>query len=152
MNAKPPNDFVLRDATAEDFPAIRQLIHEVGINPMGLDWRRFVVAVDADKRLLGCGQLKPHGEDVLELASIAVISERRQQGIARAIIEQLLSRASRPLYLICRSPLGPFYERWGFRTLDLPEMPAYFRRLARLARAFAPLMGEGGGMLVMELK
>ncbi len=145
-------DFSLRPATESDFPAIRRLIHEVGINPMSLDWHRFVIAVDGDDRMLGCGQLKPHGKDLIELASIAVESNYRDRGIARAIIEHLLERAPRPVYLICRSSLGPFYERWGFRSLALQEMPAYFRRLARLARVFAPLAGEGGGMLVMELK
>ncbi len=144
--------FTLRAARADDFPAIRQLIHESNINPMGLDWRRFLIAVDGNDRLIGCGQLKPHGRDVVELASIAVAPAYRKQGIARAIIEQLLVGAPRPLYLIFRSPLGPFYERWGFRSLELHEMPAYFRRLARLARAFAPMMGEDHGMLVMELK
>ncbi len=144
-------EFSLRAAREADFPAIRQLIHEVGINPMSLDWRRFLIAVDANDKLLGCGQLKPHGH-LIELASIAVEEEYRNRGIARAIIEELLARGPRPLYLICRSPLGPFYERWGFRSLDLDEMPAYFRRLARLARLFSPLVGESGGMLVMELK
>ncbi len=145
-------DFSLRAATADDFPGIRRLIHEVGINPMSLDWRRFVIAVDGNDRMLGCGQLKPHGKDIIELASIAVQSDHRNQGIGRAIIEHLLARAPRPVYLICRAPLGAFYERWGFHSLALQEMPAYFHRLARLARVFAPLAGEGGGMLVMELK
>jgi N-acetylglutamate synthase-like GNAT family acetyltransferase len=144
--------FALRAAAAGDFPAIRQLIRQVGINPMSLDWRRFVIAVDANDRLLGCGQLKPHGPQVVELASIAVVPEHRHEGIARAIIEHLLARAPRPLYLMCRSELGPFYERWAFRSLDLPDMPPYFRRMARLARAFAPLAGERGGVLIMELK
>ncbi len=145
-------EFTLRAATQEDSPSIRRLIHEVGINPMSLDWRRFLIAVDSTGSLLGCGQLKPHGKDLVELASIAVVPDQRHRGIARAIIEELLSRAPRPLYLICRSALGPFYERWGFRALSLDQMPPYFRRLARLARAFAPLAGEGGGMLVMELQ
>lgn len=143
--------FSLRDATEQDFPAIRRLIHQVGINPMSLDWRRFVVAVDESDRLLGCGQLKPHGKEVVELASLAVQPDRRGEGIARAIIERLVGRAPRPLYLICRGELGQFYEKWGFRSLELSEMPPYFRRLARLAGLFAPLAGEGGRMLVMEL-
>ena len=144
-------DWTLRRATENDFPAIRQLIHQVGINPVSLDWRRFVVAVDGSGRLLGCGQLKPHGKEIVELASLAVQPDRRNQGIARAIIEELLRRAPRPLYLICRSELGPFYQKWGFRGLELHEMPTYFRRLARVAGFFAPLAGEGGGLLVMEL-
>jgi hypothetical protein len=37
--------FSLRPATVEDDPAIRGLVHIGRINPTGLDWRRFIVAV-----------------------------------------------------------------------------------------------------------
>jgi N-acetylglutamate synthase-like GNAT family acetyltransferase len=145
-------DFRLRAATQEDFPAIRRLIKIADINPSGLDWRRFVIAVNADDELLGCGQLKPHGSQVIELASIAVQPEQRGRGIARAIIEHLIAAGPRPLYLMCRSELGKFYEKWGFRALGLEEMPAYFRRLLRIFGIAAPLIGETGGVLIMELK
>ncbi len=143
--------FSLRAATAEDFPVIRDLIHRVRINPMGLDWRHFVVAVDGSGRLLGCGQLKPHGRDIAELASIAVEPEDRHHGVARAIIEHLIARAPRPLYLTCRSNLGQFYEKWGFRSIDVDEMPPYFRRLSRLASFIFALSVRDGGLLVMKL-
>jgi N-acetylglutamate synthase-like GNAT family acetyltransferase len=146
------SDFMLRDATEDDFPAIRRLIHLVNINPMSLDWRRFVVAVDASGNLLGCGQLKPHGKEIIELASIAVEPAYQKRGIATAIIETLLVRGPRPLYLTCRSSLGTFYQRWGFQRVEPGEMPAYFRRLARLAAVFGALMRDSDGMLVMELK
>lgn len=145
-------EFTLKQAAEADYPAIKRLIHLVGINPMALDWRRFLIAVDSSGKLLGCGQLKPHGKELVELASIAVEPDYRNRGIAGAIIDQLLRGAPRPLYLICRTQMGAFYERWGFRALELHAMPPYFRRLARLARLFTPLVGEEGGMLVMELK
>ncbi len=141
-------DFVLRPATEADSAAIRNLIHRVGINPTGLDWRRFVVAVDGSGRMRGCGQLKPHGKDIGELASIAVELEDRGKGIARLIIEHLIARARRPLYLTCRSSLGPFYEKWNFHTIGLNEMPPYFNRLVRLASLFMP---KGESLLVMRL-
>src|SRR5512142_861341 len=103
-------DFVLRPATSDDAAAIRRLIRLVKINPLGLDWRRFALAVDDLGNMLGCGQLKPHEDGLLELASIAVVPEQRGNGVARAIIEHLISIAPRPLYLTCRSHLGPFYE------------------------------------------
>ncbi|HEY9152143.1 MAG TPA: GNAT family N-acetyltransferase [Anaerolineales bacterium] len=142
-------DFTLRPATEKDFPAIKELIHRVGINPMDLDWRRFVIAVDGSGKLLGCGQLKPHGPDLIELASIAVELDVRDQGIARAIIEHLVAQAPRPLYLTCRSRLGSFYEKWGFHSIEPDEMPPYFRRLSRLARMMGMFFNEK--MLVMKL-
>ena len=146
------SDFVLREATEDDFPAIRRLIHLVNINPMSLDWRRFLVAVDASNALLGCGQLKPHGTGVMELASIAVQPAYQKRGIASAIIQTLLARGPRPLYLTCRSSLGTFYQRWGFKSIERSEMPAYYRRLARLVAVIGPLVGARDSMLVMELK
>ena len=139
----------LRPATEKDASAIRRLIHEVGINPMDLDWQRFVVAVDSSGTMLGCGQLKPHGKDIIELASIAVEPGFRSRGIARAIIEHLLGKASRPVYLTCRSGLESFYTNWGFRVIGFDEMPAYFRRLARLANVMGLLINER--LLVMKL-
>ena len=77
---------ILRPASEEDFPANRALIRIVGINPTGLDWHRFVVAVTPDDEMIGCGQVKPRADGTRELASIAVRPAYRQQGIAQAIM------------------------------------------------------------------
>jgi N-acetylglutamate synthase-like GNAT family acetyltransferase len=142
-------DFTLRSATEDDSSLIKDLIHRVGINPMDLDWHRFVIAVDGSGKMLGCGQLKPHGRDVIELASIAVEPSYQHQGIARGIIEHLIACGPRPLYLTCRSRLGSFYEKWGFRSIEPDEMPPYFRRLSRLVNVIGWFMNEK--MLVMKL-
>ncbi len=139
--------FTLRAATREDLAAIRALIFAVRINPMGLDWKRFLVAVDDHEVLIGCGQVKIHQDGSLELASIAVVQAWRGNGVARALIEHLLDLNPRPLYLTCRAKLGPFYERFGFRVVEekaMPrqEMPRYFQRITRLAR----LVGATGIM------
>ena len=126
------NGFTLRAAASEDFPAIERLIDLVEINPTGLDWRRFIIAVDRAGRLLGCGQLKPHRGGIVELASIAVEPAERHKGIASAVIDQLISQGPRPLYLTCLSSMIPFYEKWGFHRLEVEAMPAYFRRLVHL--------------------
>ena len=118
---------------------------------MGLDWHRFMVAVDGSGRMRGCGQLKPHGGGVIELASIAVEPQDRGKGIARIIIEHLIAQAPRPLYLTCRSSLGPFYEKWNFHAVGLDEMPAYFRRLSRLASLMFNLAAYNESLIVMRL-
>ena len=148
----PLSNISLRPAAARDFAAIRALIRLVQINPSGLDWRRFLIAVDSAGRLVGCGQLKPHGPGVIELASIAVDESYRGQGVARRLIDRLVAEAPRPLYLTCRSGLGPFYERWGFRELNPGEMPAYFRRLARVMSVVMGVFRSGDRLLVMVLK
>ena len=52
----------VRTARETEAAQIRDLIHLVSINPMGLDWKRFVVAVDDRDEMVGCGQLKPTGK------------------------------------------------------------------------------------------
>lgn len=147
-------NFILRPANETDLPSIKELIYSSEINPMGLDWRRFIVAVNPDGKVIGCGQLKPHGKEILELASIAVSSEYRNQGIARAIIEHLLADSPRPLYLMCRSRLEPLYEKFGFRAIVYEEMPRYFQRISKLAGWMEAVarFGEGKGLSVMKLQ
>lgn len=122
----------LRAATAADQPTIEAIIKEAGINPLGLKWARFVLAEDQGK-VVGTGQIKPHGDGSRELASIAVLPAYQKQGVARLIIEHLLTQESGTIYLMCQSRLRPFYEKFGFHVVPLNEMPPYFRRIKRMA-------------------
>ena len=142
----------IRPARETDAAQIRELIYRVGINPTGLDWRRFVVAVNDRDEMIGCGQLKPHGHEILELASIAVYPEHQGRGIARAIIQHLLQESPRPLYLMCQSSLGPFYEKFGFRTIAYDEMPRYFQRISKLAGLATTLARRAERLLIMKLQ
>ncbi len=125
-------EFSLRPAQAKDSPAIRTLIYQVGINPIGLDWRRFILAVDSQDHMIGCGQVKPHRDGSLELASIAVRQGCRHRGVATAIIRRLLENHPRPLFLTCRMTLGPFYERFGFHEVEFENQPDHFRSFTRI--------------------
>ena len=142
--------FALRPATSADFPAIRGLIRLVQINPIDLDWQRFVIAVTPEGEMIGCGQVKPHGDGSRELASIAVTPPWRKQGVARAIIEHLTANEPGTLYLTCRANLGPFYTRFGFKAIEQQEMPPYFRRISRLMKALGILHVVGERLLVMK--
>jgi N-acetylglutamate synthase-like GNAT family acetyltransferase len=145
-------EYHIRPARETDAAQIRSLIHLVGINPTGLDWKRFVVAVDDRDEMLGCGQLKPHGQGIHELASIAVYPQHRGRGIARAVIEHLLEESPRPLYLICESSNGPLYEKFGFRAIPYEEMPRYFQRISKLAGLVTTLARREERLLVMKLQ
>jgi amino-acid N-acetyltransferase len=142
--------YSIRPATASDSAAIRQLIHDVRIYPIGLDWQRFLLAVTPEGELIGCGQIKPHGDGTRELASIAVVPAWRGRGVARTLIERLLADHPRVLYLTCMASNGPLYEKFGFRSIGPDEMPPYFRRLARLASTFRALHLSTEAMLVMK--
>jgi N-acetylglutamate synthase-like GNAT family acetyltransferase len=147
-------DFTLRPAYKTDSKPIKDLIHLVGINPTGLDWKRFVVAVNAQDEVVACGQLKPHGADseILELASLAVQPEFQGLGLGRLIIEDLLKKSPRPLYLMCMTKNEGLYEKFGFRALEYKDMPRYFQRISKLAGLADIFMHSGESVLVMKLE
>ena len=128
------------------------MIHAVSINPTGLDWRRFLVAVTPDNALLGCGQIKPHFDGSRELASIAVQERARGQGVARAVIQELLVReTTRPLYLMCRARLEPLYIKFGFHAIGIEDMPVYFQRISRAERIFNSNAHPEDRLMVMQI-
>ena len=124
-----------RPAQASDEAAIKALIRAVNINPIGLKWQRFLVAIDERVRLIGCGHIEPHRDGSRELASIAVQKAWRRQGVAGTIIEHVLAEQPPPVWLTCMDRLVPFYEQFGFVEVkggDGRSIPFYFR----LARTF----------------
>ena len=142
MQAMPPSEFRLRPAARADAAAILGLIRRARINPTGIDWRRFTVAVDEAGSVVACGQIKPHEVGVRELASIVVAETWRGRGVARAVIEHLLGVAGPPLWLTCRRDLIGLYQRFGFREVGRDEpVPDHYRRLRRLTRWLRRLTG-----------
>jgi N-acetylglutamate synthase-like GNAT family acetyltransferase len=142
--------FTIRQATKADLRAILSLVIAGRINPSNLDWRRFVVACLPHGEVIGCGQVKPHRDGSCEMASIAVKPSWRRKGVARAIINSLISSHDGDLYLMCRSSLTRLYEGFGFRAIAEYEMPRYFRKVKRLAGLAEILMSEGETLQVMK--
>lgn len=142
--------FSIQPATKEHQSAIKTLIKDAGINPMGLKWQRFLVALDDTGTVIGCGQVKPHRDGSHELASIAVTHSWRGQGVASAVINEIVKQASQSLWLTCMSHLIPFYEPFGFVEMqDRKQMPAYFRRVLWIFPVFARFSSAKGYLAVM---
>ena len=134
----------LRPATRADQWDIYRLIVSNNLNPLDLDWRRFTVAVDQTDRVVGCGQIRRHG--VLdELASLAVAKAWQGRGVSRLLMQNLLERGRRPLWLVCESHLLALYARYGFAEVTAPEaLPGYFRM------SYWPMRLTLGAMLTMR--
>jgi N-acetylglutamate synthase-like GNAT family acetyltransferase len=145
-------NYTIRPAQESEAAQIKALINLVGINPTGLDWKRFIVAVNAQGQVISCGQLKPHGADILELASIGTLPEYRGQGIARAVIEELLRESPRPLHLMCIAHNGPMYEKFGFHIIEFKDMPRYFQRIKKLFDVTDAFRRSSEELLVMKLE
>ncbi len=150
-SASPPPDVTLRPARSADQAVIHGLVQAYHLNPLSLQWQHFIVAVDPSKRVVGIGQVKRHNDGSRELASIAVVKPRRHQGIAQAIIHELMRANPPPLYLTCRARMGPFYARFGFAALGPEQMPPYFRRISRMARLLMRAAADENQMLVMGI-
>lgn len=147
--------YTLRPAQPQDDAAIRQMVNRARLNPFSLNWQRFIVAESAQGQVIGCGQIKLHGDGSRELASLAVAPDWQLRGVARAIITHLVENHPKPIYLMCRSSLGLFYVKFGFRVIEEAGMPPYFRRISRIYRWTRRWLGwlnrEGEGLLVMKI-
>lgn len=145
-----PPQLLLRAATAADQSIIKRMVRGAHLNPMGLNWQRFTMAVTAENEIVGCIQLKPHRKDVLELASLVVSKGWRRKGISRLLIDHLKSTAGPPLWLMCNSKLAPFYQPFGFRRVYLGQpMPTYFRWTLRLTFVLNRLSPQGVQLAIM---
>ena len=146
-----PETVVFRGASSDDLQSIRGMIRKERLNPLGLDWNRFVVGADEGGDIVACGQVKVHADGSRELASLVVREPWRGSGLGRVIIELLQSSSDPPLWLTCRSTLIPFYIRFGFHEVeDKSAMPRYFRWASRLMNIFLNAAGRDDYLAVMK--
>jgi amino-acid N-acetyltransferase len=150
--SQPPSGsgFSLRPAREDEQPLVKSLIRNEHLNPLSLNWRHFWLAETEAGDIVGCGQVKTHGDDSRELASLVVLPDWRSRGVAGSLISRLKQEAGAPLWLTCRSGLIPFYARFGFEDVTHSEaLPPYFRRLRGLAKVFLSLVRPRESMAVM---
>ena len=147
----PSDAMVFRQAGPDDWQSIKGMIREERLNPLGLDWKRFVVAADEKGDIVACGQVKAHADGSRELASLVVREPWRGSGLGSKIIELLQSSSGPPLWLTCRSTLIPFYIKLGFHEVeDRSVMPRYFRWASRLMNVFLKAAGREDYLAVMR--
>lgn len=126
----------IRAAVAADSPTIRRIVYAARLNPLDLDWRRFLVAERAG-RIVGTIQVRRHDDGTRELASLAVVPEMQATGLGAALIAALREHETPPLYLYCAPRLVGYYERFGFRPIAIRALPPGLRGPGQLARAIA---------------
>jgi amino-acid N-acetyltransferase len=119
----------LRAANASDQAHITRLVRKNNLNPFGLAWHNFTIAIDEHEQFIGCGQLKEH-DGIDELASLVVIDEAQGRGVSNILMKALLQGGKRPLWLMCESPLTVFYNKFGFEEITDPgHLPDYLRNM-----------------------
>ena len=131
---------IIRAATTTDQRTITALVRGARLNPIRLAWPNFLVAERIQMnskmgrpRIVGIGQLRPHSDGTLELASLVVVPEEQGHGIGSQLVETLIRRANGKLYLMCERTNVTYYQRFGFRELlTRQEMPRSLRRIHRI--------------------
>lgn len=92
-------------------------------------WGHYFVVREDDGRVVGVAGLELHGEDGL-LRSVAVDADYRGQGLAAALIEAVLQRASRvglrSVYLLTTTARD-YFARRGFAECPRDAAPAAIR-------------------------
>ncbi|CAN7708757.1 GNAT family N-acetyltransferase [Mesorhizobium sp. LjNodule214] len=118
---------VVRRATERDQQAIRALVRSERLNPNGLNWPNFLVALTGGS-IIGAVQMRKHTDGSRELGSLVVAKEARGRGIASRLIDTLLAEDREPVWLITAEPNVGAYSRWGFEQIETRAAPAKVRR------------------------
>ena len=130
--------FIIRPAQAHEAAIIKAMIRDEHLDPFNVHWQNFLVAVEGE-RIIGIGQVKPYRSG-RELGSLVVVADRRQTGVAGAIINALIARENGPLLLFCLAFREPFYSKFGFRRVGLTDIPGSFKLKYAFGTVFTRLM------------
>ena len=116
----------IRAATADNQNAIVGLVHGERLNPHGLDWPNFVVAVDG-QALVGAAQIRKHKDGSRELSSLVVDRSYRRQGLASRLIDRLLAAEAGRVLVITGKMRAAYFARWGFQPTTSCREPTSIR-------------------------
>jgi amino-acid N-acetyltransferase len=129
----------IRPARQEDQETIVSFIEQAKLNPRNLHWQNFLVA-EENIKIVGIRQVKIHRQGTREVASGFVLPAYRRQGISAQLMNALLARESGPLYTMVNQKRAPYYERFGFRQVDISQLPLDFRKEYRIGRMVTTLI------------
>jgi N-acetylglutamate synthase-like GNAT family acetyltransferase len=109
----------VRSATAADMPFIQSMVVRLRLDSEDLRAEQFIV-VEESGRTVAFGRIKPYRR-TFELGCVAVVEDRRQQGIGELVVRELIRRfPQRRVYVTTDVP--QYFERLGFaRTRALPR-------------------------------
>jgi amino-acid N-acetyltransferase len=151
LNRDDAEPLLVRRAVALDQLAITRLVHSERLNPHGLGWANFIVAV-MGQTLVGAVQMRQHPEGSRELGSLVVSRTHRGHGIAGRLISALLARHPGTVYVITRHTNAEHYRLWGFRPIAAGDAPRSVRRhrlMGQMASLLALLQGRSPRRLVI---
>lgn len=129
----------IRPARQADQETIVSFVRQAKINPRNLHWENFLVA-EEDGKVIGIRQVKVHSQGTREVASGFVLPEYRRRGISAQLMNELLAHQAGPLYTMVSEKRAGYYEQFGFRRVDVDQLPADFLREYRIGRIVTTLL------------
>jgi len=120
---------IIRPATVQDIPAIVAMVNrfaaknimlprtEASVQQTLADW---LVAVDTENQVAGCGSLVPLTDTLVEIRSLAIHEDYQGQGIGSMLILALVEMAREQEYeQVCALTLrSSLFEHLGFAVVD----------------------------------
>ena len=129
----------IRPARQEDQDTIVSFIRQAKLNPRNLKWKNFLVA-EENGQVVGVRQVKVYEQGTREIASGFVLPEYRRRGISAQLMKALLAGEVGPLYTMVNQKRAPYYEQFGFRRVDVNQLPSDFRIEYRIGRIVTTLL------------
>ncbi|HEX7351223.1 amino-acid N-acetyltransferase [Brachybacterium sp.] len=95
--------------------------------------QEFLVAVDGDGEVVGCGALHVMWEDLAEVRTLAVGEEQRGTGLGHQLLDALLDRAEQLglQRVFCLTFEVEFFSRHGFEVMSETVDPDIYSQLLR---------------------
>lgn len=103
----------------------------------------FIVAVDEDRRIVGCVHLDEYAPSIAELRSLAVAPDTQGKGVGRVLVAGTEEFARRRGYatLFAVSNDEAFFRRFGFEPRHIPELDRERSEVSRYKGVFAKDLG-----------
>lgn len=109
-------NILIRAAKSEDLKIISDYMKEYELDTKDIKIEQFVVA-EVLKNLAGFARIKKY-QNIYEIASVGVVKEYRNLGIAREMIEYLITNCpSEKIWIVTKIP--EYFSKLGFEKTDL---------------------------------
>jgi N-acetylglutamate synthase-like GNAT family acetyltransferase len=122
------HDYRIRSAVQADLPFIQDMVARLRLDNEDLRPEQFIV-VEEGERTVAFGRIKPYRR-TFELGCVAVVEDRRGQGIGELVVRELIRRFPQRRVFVT-TDIPEYFERLGFvRTTALPrELSEKIRRV-----------------------
>jgi putative acetyltransferase len=130
------DDFILlNEEWISTYFKIEDIDRQLAANPQQvIDDGGYIFSLALDNKVIGVCALFNHGNDIYELARMAVSPEHQGKGFGNQLIELCLEKArdikASTVFLVSNTKLKPalsLYKKHGFKIVSTAQHPVYSR-------------------------